>query len=390
MGKPGGNVQTPAEPGVEGFSDERFDGVRSVFMENFTERGEVGAAVAVYLDGEPVVDLWGGDTVRNGERAGPWERDTLVCMFSVNKSVTALCAHRLADQGKLDYDKPVAHYWPEFAQAGKEDVTVRQLMGGLAALVYPDGVPDGKAFDWDAMIDGLAETAPAWPVGAQGAYHASTYGHLVGELVRRTSGQMPDDYFRKEIAEPFGIDYWFSVPAAERHRVSEVLPNPGSVAAKATDTLVRSWLRILPQPDILGLMNGSEHGHEVMPSAFGRGNARAIGKVYAALSMGGTLDGVTIMSPETLKKATTLQWEGKCGLTDRELRGAIGFFLNAPDYLPAGPNKNAFGHFGAGGAIGIADPERRLAFSYCTNYMCAGEDVGDRCKALIDAVFDAM
>lgn len=146
---------------VDGFADDGFDRVRSVFVDNFTERDEVGAAVAVYFDGEPVVDLWGGVTIEDGEPNGPWERDTLVCMASVNKGLAAICAHRLVDQGELDYDEPVAHYWPEFAQAGKEDVTVRQLIGGWAALIFPDEVPDGKAFDWEAMVDGLAKQEPA-------------------------------------------------------------------------------------------------------------------------------------------------------------------------------------------------------------------------------------
>lgn len=379
---------------IDGFVHDDFARVQSTFAKNFTERDEVGSAVAVYLEGEPVVDLWGGVTVHDGERNGPWERDTLVCMFSVNKSMTAICAHRLADQGKLDYDKPVAHYWPEFAQAGKDGVTVRQLMGGLAALVYPDEVPDGRAFDWEAMVDGLAETAPAWPVGTKGAYHTSTYGHLVGELVRRITGQMPDDYFRTEIADPLGIDYWFSVPEAQRHRVSEILPNPDSLAAKlAEDTVqafARAW-RIAPHPNIVGLVNDPQYGHEVMPSAWGKGNARAVGKLFAALSIGGTLDGYTVVSPETLKEATTLQWEGVDfpeGV--REVRYAMGVFLNSPPHLPMGPNMNAFGAPGAGGALGFADPDRRLAFSYCTGFMTAGQGVGDRCEALIDATIASI
>lgn len=380
-----------SDVGIDGFAREGFERVHDVFAANFAERGEVGAAVAVYLDGEPVVDLWGGATIRGGERNGPWERDTLVCMFSLNKTPVVLCAHRLADQGLLDYEERVAHYWPEFAQSGKEEVTVRQLIGGLAALVYPDEVPDGKALEWDAMIDGLARTAPAWPVGTHGAYHGSTYGHLVGELVRRVSGRMPDDYFRTEIAEPLGIDFWFSTPPTERHRLSEVLNNPASLAGQLAegmkDRINRAWGRILPFPDVVGVANDPRYGHEVMPSAFGRGNARAMGKLYAALSLGGTLDGHTIVSSETLTEATTLHWEGVDPVTDREHRYAMGFFLNTPGHVPMGPNPNAFGHPGATSALGFADPERRLAFCHCSNLLAASAGVGDRCEALIDAVF---
>ena len=304
---------------VGGETEPQFDRLRDVFAENFAERGEIGASVAIYLDGKPVADLWGGRMIQNGEPAGPWERDTIVSMMSVNKSVTAICAHRLADQGLLDYEAPVAKYWPEFAQAGKEAVTLRQVMGGLAALVFPDEVPDGAVFDWEAMTSGLAKQAPNWPVGTKGAYHSSTYGHLVGEIVRRISGKLPGDYFRSEIAEPMGLDYWFAVPPEERHRVSEILPNPDSVtgnavAAGGTNKIGRAW-HILPKPDITGVMNDPQYAGEVMPSGFGRGNARAIGKLFAALALGGELDGFRLMSPETTKAASTLQWEGECGLT---------------------------------------------------------------------------
>ncbi len=381
-------------PAVGGQTEPRFDRIREVFAENFATRGEIGASVAVFLDGEPVVDLWGGRVVQNGEAAGPWERDTIVGMMSVNKGVTAICGHRLVDQGLLDYEKPVAHYWPEFAQAGKERVTVGQVMGGLAALVFPDEVPDGKVFDWEAMVTGIAKQAPSWPVGTKGAYHSSTYGHLVGEIVRRISGLPPEDYFRTEIADPMGLDYWFTVPPSERHRVSEILPNPESVAANAiaaggNNNIGRAW-RILPRPDVTGVLNDPRYAGVVMPSGWGRGNARAIGKLFAALSVGGELDGFKIMSPETLKGATALQWNEACGLTDRPYRYAMGLFLNSPGYMPMGPNMSAFGHAGAGGSLGFADPDKRLAFSYSPNFMCSGAGVGDRCEALIDATYEVL
>jgi CubicO group peptidase (beta-lactamase class C family) len=380
-------------PSIDGTFDPRFAPLRAVMDDIFAKHGEVGAAVAVYLDGKPVVDLWGGRMVKNQKPAGPWQRDTIVRMMSVNKGVTAICAHRLADQGLLDYDKPVAFYWPEFAQAGKEAITVRHLMSGLAALIYPDEVPAGKAFDWDAMVTGLARQAPAWPVGTQGAYHSSTYGHLAGEIIRRITGKTPGVYFRDEIGGPLGLDYWFAVPKTEQHRVSEVLPNAGSVtytqqAQGSATKLGRAW-RILPNLDP-GARDAPENLDKEMPSAAGRGNARAIGKLFAALSVGGTLDGVKVLSPAAIKTMTTLQWDGICGMTDRRFRYAMGLFLNTPVYAPMGPNPNTFGHPGAGGAIGIADPDRRMAFSYCTSFMCAGAGIGDRCQALIDATYASL
>lgn len=346
---------TASDVSLDGFAHEDFDRVRSVFAENFTERGEVGAAVAVYVEGKPVVDLWGGVTIKDGERDGPWERDTLVCMASVNKGMAAICGYRLVDQGKLDYEKLVADYWPEFAQAGKEEVTVRQLIGGWAALIFPDEVPDGKAFDWKAMVDGLAKQEPAWPVGTRWAYHSSTYGHLVGELVHRASGLMPDEYFRQEIADPLGIDYWFTLPEGDRHRVSEMVHDPDMLEVEleeaTVDEIRRQW-RIMPSADILELMNNPRYLHELFPSAWGKGNARAVGKVFAALSLDGTLDGYTVLSPETLAEATTLQWEGTDSPeSELEIRAAMGLNLTTPGRFPMGPNRDAFGTNGTGGSV---------------------------------------
>lgn len=382
---------TPAA--VHGHCDPAFAAVRDAFERNFREHAEVGAGVCIYLEGQPVVDLWGGRIARDGQAQGPWERDTLVQMMSVNKGLTALCAHLLADRGLLDFDRTVASYWPEFAQAGKEAITVRQLVGGMAGLVYPDAVPAGAAFDWDAMVRGLAAQAPAWPPGTRGAYHSSTYGHLVGELVRRITGKLPGVFFREEVGEPFGVDYWFGLPRAQQHRLSAVLPNPGSVTATAIargadNPLGRAW-RILPQPDLFAPLDAQAIECE-MPSAFGRGNARAVARTYAILAQGGTLDGRRLVSRETVAAMRTLQWAGACGLTGRDFRYAQGFFLNTPVLMAMGPNPNAFGQAGAGGSFGFADPEGRLAFSYCTNYMCAGAGLGERCEALVQATYERL
>ncbi|MBX3532341.1 MAG: beta-lactamase family protein [Rhizobiaceae bacterium] len=387
------NARTATAANMDGFTKPAFEKVRETFARNFAERGEVGAAVAVYLDGEPVVDLWGGETLKKAESSGPWQRDTLVRMMSVNKGVTAICAHMLADRGLLDFDRAVAFYWPEFAQAGKDKITVGQLVSGMAAMVFPDAVPTGAAFDWNAMVKGLAEQAPIWEPGTRGAYHSSTYGHLVGEVIHRITGKLPGVFFREEIGEPLGIDYWFSVPAAHHHRVSDIKPNPLSVtgsaiAAGGDSPLGRAW-RVLPTTSIYGANDPLNLNNE-MPSGYGRGNARAIGKLFAALSVGGTLDGVKIMSQASIDRMRTLQWDGICGLTGRHFRYAMGLFLSTPEFAYMGPNPDIFGHPGAGGSVGFVDPARRMSFSYCTNYMCAGAGLGDRCEALIEAAFTSL
>jgi len=375
---------------IEGRCDPGFARVREAFAANFAVRGEIGAAVAVYVDGEIAVDLWGGRVVRDQKPAEPWGRDTIVRMMSINKAVTAICAHRLADHGLLEYDRRVADYWPEFAQAGKESITVRTLMAGEAALVFPDAVPDGAAFDWPAMVDGLARQAPMWEPGTRGAYHSSTYGHLVGELVRRLTGKLPGEYFREEIGEPLGLDYWFALPNAERHRLSEIVPNPQSATYAALaqggtgNNLARAW-RILPSANPL-TRDHPDYLDKEMPSAFGRGNARAMAKLFGALARGGEIDGVRVLSPQAIDAMTTLQWDAPCGLTGRRFRYCLGVYKNTPGLRPMGRNPDAFGHMGVGGSFVFADPARRLSFSYCTNFMCAGDGIGERCTALVEAV----
>ncbi|HEY0920019.1 serine hydrolase domain-containing protein [Devosia sp.] len=375
---------------LAGTCDSGFARVAEAFAENFAVRDEIGAAVAVYVDGEIAVDLWGGRVVRDQKPAEPWGRDTIVRMMSINKAVTAICAHRLADHGLLDYERRVADYWPEFAQAGKESITVRTLMAGRAGLVFPDAVPDGAAFDWPAMVDGLARQAPIWAPGTRGAYHSSTYGHLVGELVRRLTGKLPGAYFREEIGEPLGLDYWFALPRAEQHRLSEILPNPDSATYAALsgggagNNLARAW-RILPGANPLMRDHPDYLGKE-MPSAFGRGTARAMAKLFAALARGGDIDGVRVLSPQAIDAMTTLQWDAPCALTGRRFRYCLGVYKNTPGLRPMGRNPDAFGHMGVGGSFVFADPERRLSFSYCTNFMCAGDGIGERCTALVEAV----
>lgn len=376
---------------LHGHCAPEFARVADAFASNFASAGEIGAAVAVCVEGELVVDLWGGSVLRDDRVAGPWRADTIVRMMSVNKAMTALCAHLLIDRGLLDLTEPVARYWPEFAQAGKQDITVRQLLGGLAGLIYPDEVPAGSAYDWDRMVEGLAAQAPAFPPGTRGAYHSSTYGHLVGELVRRVDGRRPGQFFREEIAAPFEIDYWFAVPESERHRVSGVRPNPASDTYSAigrgpSTPLGRAW-RILPNLSPSERDSPAHWGLE-FPSGNGRGNARAAARLFGILAQDGRSGGRRLVSEATLARAIALQWDTPCALTGRPYRYGLGFFLNSPGLVPMGPNMSAFGHPGAGGALVFSDPSRRLSFAYCGNFMCEGAGVGVRCERLVNALFE--
>lgn len=379
-------MSTPAETLVNGSCDEPFAAVRRAFAENFANRDELGAAVCVYHDGRKVVDLWGGH--KDPQRTQPWDEDTIVCMMSVGKGVAAICSHVLIDRGELDIAKPVAHYWPEFVQAGKQDITVEQLIAHHAALVYPDLAPPDSLWNWDVMVDALERQAPAWEPGTIGAYHSSTYGHLVGELIRRVDGRTIGAFLREEIAAPLGLDYAFGLNDEQIARTIDLQPHPDSATSNAIndpDTkLYRAWRPLLKQPH---WYNTEQFRRIEFPSANGHGNARAIARLFATLSLGGAIDGAHILRPETVDLLRAQRWDNPCGLTDRPFRMALGLHLNSPGYMPMGPNPASYGHAGLGGALGFADPDAHIAFSYCTNAMCAGEGVGDRCQALIDATF---
>src|SRR5438093_5263352 len=210
---------------IDGTCDSGFRRVREAFAENFEQRGEVGAAVAITIEGRPLVDLWGG--ALDAKRTRPCTRDTIVNVYSTTKGVTAMCAHRLVDQGKLDLEAPVSRYWPEFAQAGKDRLPVRYLLShqaGLPAVRRP--LPPEALFDWDSMCGALAEQEPWWAPGTKHGYHAMTFGFLVGEVIRRITGLRPRDYVRAQLAEPLGIDFQIGLAESDDHRVAEMIAAP--------------------------------------------------------------------------------------------------------------------------------------------------------------------
>src|SRR5690349_15408393 len=212
-------------PEIHGQCEARFERARKVFAENFDQREELGAAVAVTIDGKPVLDLWGG--YADKARSRPWNRDTIVNVWSTTKGLTAICAHRLAGQGRLDFDAPVAKYWPEFAQAGKGGVPVKYLLNhraGLAAIRAP--LPDEALFNWETVTKELARQEPWWEPGTKHGYHAITFGWLVGEVVRRITGKSLGTYFRDEIAKPLGLEAYIGFDASLDARVAEIIPAP--------------------------------------------------------------------------------------------------------------------------------------------------------------------
>lgn len=374
---------------VHGRCDARFARVREAFERNFAEDGEVGAAVAVMLDGRMVVDLWGGH--RDAARTRPWESDTIVCMMSVAKAVSALCVHRLVEQGRLDLDAPVARDWPEFAAGGKAEIPLRWVLCHLAGIPVADAAPRGAMYDWGVMTRAIAAQTPLWPPGSTRCYHSATQGFILGELVRRVTGMSLGAYLRREIAGPLGLDYAIGLDDAGISRSATMIPASGTIfdAAQRGDRstlLGRAWYPLADGEDF----NSDAWRRSEIPSANGHGNARAIARLYGALALGGTLDGVRVIGAEALARATTEQWRGQSISSKLEFRTALGFFLSCPPDRPMGPNPRTFGHSGAGGAQGFADPDARLGFAYAPNRMHAGIDIGVRATRLIETTFACL
>jgi CubicO group peptidase (beta-lactamase class C family) len=370
---------------IEGQCDSAFASVRAAFAENFERRGEVGAAVCVYSAGRKVVDLWGG--LADPQSGRPWQRDTLVCMMSVGKGMAALCIHRLVERGNIALDRPVAHSWPGFGQAGKDGITVRHVLSGTSGVLFADAAPPASVMDWQQMIPAIEQQPPEWPAGSRGAYQSMTMGFMLGELVRRVDGRPLNQFFQEEIAGPLGVDYVWGLNDEQDARTAPIIGNPAHDTVKAfadpTTGLGRAWHM---RPVGTAFYNTASFRRGVLPSSNGHGNARSVARVYAALSEAGTLDGVSVLTPSGIELVRALQWDDACGMTGRHYRYGMGFFLNTPPLVPMGPNPRAFGHPGAGGALGFADPERRLAFAYAPNFMCAGAGSGDRATALVAAL----
>jgi CubicO group peptidase (beta-lactamase class C family) len=381
---------------IHGNCATRFARVREAFAELFADPSEVGGAVAIQLDGRFAVDLWAGHA--DAARSRPWERDTLVNVFSTTKGMTALCAHRLVDRGSLDLDAPAARYWPEFARGGKAALPVRQLLNhsaGLPAIRRP--LPPSALFEWEALTDALAEQEPFWEPGTRHGYHALTFGWLVGELVRRVSGRSVGRFFQEEIAGPLGADVYIGTAPRLDHRVAEMIPAPPpklgevdlllEILKNPTSVAARAFLNPLLPPDAI---NTTQWRRAEVPAANGHASARGLAQVYGAVAAP-EHPATKVLHPEGVKRAGTEERSGlDLILLDQFVRYGPGFMLGTPDE-PLGPNAGAFGHSGAGGSLAFADPTAKLGFAYVMNQMQSGRYlIGPRANALVKAAYDCF
>ncbi|MGR8921480.1 MAG: serine hydrolase domain-containing protein [Gammaproteobacteria bacterium] len=387
---------------VEGFCDERFAAVAEAFINNFEQLDEVGASCALSLDGETLVDLWGGRVTRDG---APWERDTLCTVFSATKGALALCAHMLADRGALDLDAPVTDYWPEFGVGGKEGATVKMTLDHSAGVPHVRGeVPPGGFYDYEYMVERVAAEEAFWPPGSRGGYHAITMAWTVGELVHRASGRRAGRFFDEEVAGPLGLDFWIGAPAAVEERISPMIPAEPDDPWLAT-RFIQAALGDEINPtqlfmrDFL-LVNPNEaacHQAEI-GSANGVTNARGLAGMYAPLANGGALGGVRLVGADTLARMARVSMASHDDATLLvPTRFALGY-MKATDNRRT-PNtvnsslligEEAFGHVGAGGSLGFADPACGLSFGYAMNRMGTGLLLNARGQALVDAAYSAV
>lgn len=385
---------------ISGYAAAGFKAAVDAFGENFASRGEAGAAFCAYAAGERVVDVWAGEAAPGR----PWAEDTLAPVFSVTKGAAALCAQILADRGRLDVGAPVADYWPEFAARGKSGVLVRHVLSHTAGLPsfprYWETVSFDRAGGWrrtGEIAARLAAAPLAWEPGTRIGYHSITFGWLVGELVRRIDGRTLGVFFREEAAAPLGLEFWIGLPADRRGRVAELLsdpapessdpaPAPGGPGNPAGEAL---FIGPEGRPPI-NMGNDPVFWSAEMPAVNGVADARSVARMYAMLAGGGELDGVRIVSEESVAAHSAEQARGTDAIFGGESRTALGYGRSTPGGMLMGPNDEAFGMQGLGGALGYADPVAGVGFGYVMNQtrMEAGTD--RRARALSKALYRSI
>ena len=377
---------------IHGTCEDGFEAVRDAFEQNFAEGLEVGAAAAVTVDGEPVVDIWAGDA---GPGGSPWERDTIVNVYSTTKTMAATCMLALADRGELDFDAPVCRYWPEFARNGKEGVLVRHVMSHTAGLPgFDPPVAPEDLYDLDAIAERLAAQELWWAPGTKSGYHAVTQGNLEGEILYRITGKRMADWFRDEIAEPLGADFWMSLPASEDHRVGELLPPPSLL-----EVLEASGVELDPESIAVRTLSSCpldaseprtrEWRAAEIPAAGGIGNARSVARVHSMLACGGEVDGVRIMSEAGARRGLEEQIDNVDEVLMLRLRHGLGFARELDGWVTS-PNPNHMYWGGWGGSIAVVDFDVRASVAYVMNRMDAAITGDPRGGRIVDAAFASI
>ena len=360
---------------ISGFTTERFAPVQAAFQANFDQGLEVGACVAVTLDGEPVVDLWAGDAEQDKT---PWQEDTIVNVYSTTKTMAAISMLVAADRGLLDFDAPVASVWPEFAANGKDSVLIRHVMSHSSGLsgFDPALASASELYDWDTIVEGLAAQKPWWTPGEGSGYHAVTQGFLQGEILRRVTGKSLGTYFREEVAEPLGADFHIGLDPAHDDRVGALVPSGAKLGDGSRDKTSIAYRTLLSCP-----LDASEPAtpgwrRAEIPAAGGTSNARAVARIHSMLACGGEVDGIRILSEAMVARILEEQTWGVDKVLGLPVRFGMGFGLIDKTF-PLSPNERAFFWGGWGGSMAVIDLDARLSVAYVMNRMAANL-VGDR------------
>lgn len=370
-----------------GFANDKFAEVEGVFKRQMSSGTELGASVAVTIDGEMVVDLWGGWADEGRTRT--WDEDTIVNVYSVNKTMMAVTTLLLADKGVIDFDAPVASYWPEFAQGGKSKIKVSQLMSHASGLSgWKEPMVPADMYDWEKATTLLAQQEPFWEPGTAPGYHGYTQGYLVGEVVRRATGETLAEIFRREIAEPLEADFQFILGACDDHRVAELkAPPPADPATAPAPTELMMNIYTNPPMGVEATLTREWREAQIY-AAGGHGNGRSIAKVHALMANGGKVNGKRLISEAGCRKALELQIEGMDLCMDMQARYGMGFGL--PGEWMQTPNSDCLFWPGVGGALTVIDMKSRMSFGYAMNRMEMGHLVDPRPLDLVKTTWNAL
>src|SRR5438552_17503874 len=375
-------------------ADHLHDRIAPLFRENFETFGELGAAISIWQNGEPILDLHGG--FRDSQRKQPWISATIVLVWSATKGIGSACMLHVLQENKIDLGRCVTDFWPEFAQNGKSEITIAQLVSHSAGLCALDRSAD--ILDYDSVIRAIETQTPLWPPGTAHGYHARTFGYLLDELVRRIAGQSLCEYWRKTFARPLNLDLWIGLPEKENPRVATMyaakagnLPQPKRFYADLVSpgTLARKAFTSPHGLHAISAMNDLAIRAEPIVSFGGIGGANSLAKFYAMLANGGELDGRTFLSEKTMRWMTTTLTDGTDRVFQMPTAFSAGFMKDATNSTRRifGRSTSEFGHPGSGGSHAFADPENKISFAYVMNQMEQSVLPNEKSLRLVDAMY---
>ena len=373
---------------IQGECDPQFSKVKETFEKLYREDREIGSCFAVYKDGNPLVDLWGG--FQDKDKTKPWQKDNLVTVYSTTKGVAAFCIALAMEKGLLKYEEKVSTYWPEFAINGKEDITIGMLMSHQAGICSPETRNVDDYYNQNLMAKKLAGMTPIWEPGTASGYHSMTFGWLTSELILRETGKSLGTFFREEVGDRHEIDFFIGLPESEDHRVAELVPfdivrNENSEQQQVELTDAQKSQR--NSAGTLDIHNTKEWRQAEIPSANGQGNAGGLAKLYSLIVPED--NNLKLLKDDTVNQMTTMQIEGRDLVLAVQVRWGVGFILNKHKII-YGPIEGAFGHSGYGGSCAFGDPENKIGVSYVMNRMLDNFNADGRSIELINATYDCL